>query len=325
MSTTPPLPVVPSGGNPNSLAARVSHLHAALQEATSDFRRLEIRDHARATAEAAKILEQPDIAVAATELIARAERAIAKANPPSKGGRGNKTVNPELTLSRQVLSDIRVTHSRIDDAFFEERVTEHHELGVPITRKTLRDGPCAPGMTLRSGRDEWWTPPHIIKAARHALGGEIHLDPASCAEANEAVQATRFFTKEIDGLSREWNGAVWMNPPFTAHVVGRFIGKLLSEPAVTSWCCLVNNGTETSWGQLLLRHAHVVSFPSSRIRFLGMDAASKEGTPLQGQMIGAHFRIAPAEGVTRFIEAFGPLGVVLPGGASTPQEMEELR
>ena len=196
---------------------------------------------------------------------------------------------------------------------------------MPITRKTLRDGPCAPGMTLRSGRDEWWTPPHIIKAARHALGGEIHLDPASCAEANETVQATRFFTREIDGLSREWNGAVWMNPPFTAHVVGRFIGKLLSEPAVTSWCCLVNNGTETSWGQLLLRHAHVVSFPSSRIRFLGMDAASKEGTPLQGQMIGAHFRIAPAEGVTRFIEAFGPLGVVLPGGASTPQEMEELR
>ena len=39
-----------------------------------------------------------------------------------------------------------------------------------------------------------------------------------------------------------------------------------------------------------------------------------------GQMIGASFRVAPADGIARFREAFSPLGVVLPGGASVARE-----
>lgn len=123
----------------------------------------------------------------------------------------------------------------------------------------------AKGMSLRSGRDEWWTPPHIIEAARHALGGRIDLDPASIDGANEVVQATRFFTRETDGLQEVWSGRLWLNPPFSVSVIGQFVSKLLTEPDVSAWVALTNNCTETRWGQKLLSHAHVVCFPGSRL------------------------------------------------------------
>lgn len=60
---------------------------------------------------------------------------------------------------------------------------------------------------------EHYTPENILEAAREVLGG-IDLDPASCEEANARVKAVRFFDQEDDGLSREWLGTIWLNPPF---------------------------------------------------------------------------------------------------------------
>ncbi len=62
--------------------------------------------------------------------------------------------------------------------------------------------------------NEWYTPEKYIEAAWEVMG-DIELDPASCAYANETVQATRYFTKEEDGLSQEWKArSVWLNPPY---------------------------------------------------------------------------------------------------------------
>lgn len=43
--------------------------------------------------------------------------------------------------------------------------------------------------------------------------GSIDLDPASTAEANAAVRAERFFTKEDNGLLEPWRGRIFLNPP----------------------------------------------------------------------------------------------------------------
>ena len=157
------------------LVANVSRLRANLAAASDNFQRLWIRDAARAVSFVAQERGFVDIAVAASELVARAERAVVKANPPERGGRG-KRCEHDSHLSGGALRQMRMLHSRLSDTEFEERVADHERLKVPITRKSLRDGPESPSMTLRSGRDEWWTPPHIIKTARHALG-EIDLDP----------------------------------------------------------------------------------------------------------------------------------------------------
>lgn len=61
-----------------------------------------------------------------------------------------------------------------------------------------------------SGNVEFFTPSPIIEAARLTLG-RIDLDPASSVIANEHVGATRFFTKEDDGLSLDWPEVVWFN------------------------------------------------------------------------------------------------------------------
>lgn len=87
--------------------------------------------------------------------------------------------------------------------------------------------------------NEWYTPPHIVERARAFFGGKIDLDPASCAKANEIVNAHTWFTftpspealaiEDAKGrklaIDREslaqlqaqafWTGNVWCNPPYS--------------------------------------------------------------------------------------------------------------
>jgi DNA N-6-adenine-methyltransferase (Dam) len=77
-----------------------------------------------------------------------------------------------------------------------------------------------PTSTVLQGKsNEWYTPSRYIEAARSVMGS-IDLDPASCELANRTVKAKRYFTKEDNGLSKEWYGNVWLNPPY-----GRMYGS----------------------------------------------------------------------------------------------------
>jgi ParB family chromosome partitioning protein len=135
-----------------------------------------------------------------------------------------------------------------------------------------------------SGENEWYTPSVIIGAAREVLGG-IALDPASCAEANEVVQADRYYDAETNGLMQPWVGTVWLNPPYSQPLIAQFVNKLLAErDNIKAAITLTNNGTETGYGQSLLALCDAVCFPDKRIKFTNGDGEST-GSPLQGQMI----------------------------------------
>ena len=84
-----------------------------------------------------------------------------------------------------------------------------------------------------SPNDEIYSASWLIKVATHLLGGTIDLDPASSVEANKVVGATKYYTQEDDGLSQHWEGAVWLNPPFSGKAL--FNHKLLTSPEVTKW------------------------------------------------------------------------------------------
>ena len=134
-----------------------------------------------------------------------------------------------------------------------------------------------------SGNNEWYTPDEFIEAARHVMG-RIDLDPASNAIANEHVKATTYYSIDDDGLTKEWSGKVWMNPPYEGKLIVQFIEKLNAEfvaGRVTEAVVLVNNATETKWFQALARHASAVCFPQSRIKF--WYPGKTEAAPLQGQ------------------------------------------
>ena len=65
----------------------------------------------------------------------------------------------------------------------------------------------------------WYTPAHIInKIKKDVFKNKPFLDPASCAEANKVIRANVFYTVDDDGLTKDWEHNVYVNPPF--HAIG---------------------------------------------------------------------------------------------------------
>jgi ParB family chromosome partitioning protein len=157
-----------------------------------------------------------------------------------------------------------------------------------------------------SGENEWYTPLDIIELARKTMGS-IDLDPASSEEANKIVNAKKYFTFKNNGLTKEWPGNVWMNPPFS--MIPEFTSKLVDEYTkgnIKQACVISLNGTETQWCQHIMQNCKVVCFPKGRIKFLDKDRKPHDGSPLQGNII-FYFGNNP----DKFEENFKELGTIL--------------
>lgn len=171
--------------------------------------------------------------------------------------------------------------------------------------KNVQDAMTKAHVSYNSGNNEWYTPENVIKIAREFMG-DIDLDPASSDIANEVVQATYYFTAEDDGLTKDWAGRVWMNPPYSGDLIGKFCEKLAQEYIdgnVTDAIILVNNATETAWFQDLALTAGAICFPRSRVKFWNPE--KETAAPLQGQAL-LYLGQYPHD----FCQAFRQLGVV---------------
>ena len=113
-------------------------------------------------------------------------------------------------------------------------------------------------------KDEWYTPAWIIECARNAFGGEIDLDPASCAEANRTVRARRYITPPDDGLRHEWTGNVWINPPFSAGKTAAFVDKVLVSDC--RWIILTMANVSSYWWQKIWNADAAVILLNPRIK-----------------------------------------------------------
>jgi len=159
---------------------------------------------------------------------------------------------------------------------------------------------------LQTGEMEWYTPSLYIEKARRVLG-QIDIDPASCDLAQEIVQARRFFTVDHDGLSREWRGAVWLNPPYNGKLIAAFAAKLLDQincGNVTSAIALTNAYTETSWFHNLARACNALCLTRGRIKF--ESPRGEKCAPTNGQCF---FYFGPD--VEPFLAEFGDIGIIL--------------
>jgi len=126
-----------------------------------------------------------------------------------------------------------------------------------------------------SGNTEWYTPPHIIRAARLTMGG-IDLDPASSEAANKRVGADHFFSEM--GLFWEWRGRVWMNHPFSRVGNKAWIEKLIEEYSagrVSEACCITFAATSEKWFQPLMQFPQC--YLSPRTQYMLPDGKVKKG------------------------------------------------
>ena len=137
--------------------AAVKSAYFALQQANDDFERLAIRDSARAAQAAAKILGLRDIQVQASEIVARAERAIVIANPPmpveesaAKAVAARNVVPREHDVDSNsnesteipavddsTIRKMRQAHA-MPDTKFEAVVQAAHDKQQPLTRRSLQ-------------------------------------------------------------------------------------------------------------------------------------------------------------------------------------------
>lgn len=142
------------------------------------------------------------------------------------------------------------------------------------------------------GTTEWYTPAWIIDLARRLMGG-IDLDPATSEQAQQTVQATRYYTESDDGYSKPWAGRVWLNPPFddTPRWVRR-LGAAYEDRDVSQAVLLVNSAPGYVWWEELYR-AYPVCLLRERVRFVRPDGTiggqAKKGTTI------AYFGPSPTE------------------------------
>lgn len=108
---------------------------------------------------------------------------------------------------------------------------------------------------------EWYTPREIFEA----LGIEFDLDP--CSPGKEIVSwipARKHLTVVEDGLSCDWNGRVWMNPPY-----GSETQKWLEHLSrFKNGIALTFARTDTKWFHEFVPFADAVCFIKGRVNFI---------------------------------------------------------
>lgn len=159
--------------------------------------------------------------------------------------------------------------------------------------------------SICTGKNEWYTPAEYVEAAREVMGG-IDLDPATCSFAQKTVQAGKFFTAESDGLTKDWKGRIWLNPPYAKPLIDNFVTKLVGEveaDRVEQAILLTHAHTDTGWFHRAVQSCSAICFTKGRVKFY--DENGVANSPPEG-----HSFLYFGRAVDRFTEVFSRFGFV---------------
>ena len=124
-----------------------------------------------------------------------------------------------------------------------------------------------------SKTDLWGTPQDLFDE----LDAEFHFDLDVCA-LPENAKCERYYTPEQDGLSQEWTGTCWCNPPY-----GRQIGKWVRKAAEsgTTVVMLLPARTDTKWFHDYILGKAEIRFLRGRLKFGGCN----NGAPFPSMVV----------------------------------------
>lgn len=132
-------------------------------------------------------------------------------------------------------------------------------------------------------KDEWLTPPWML-----ARLGEFDLDPCSPI-SRPWDTACEHYSMQDNGLSKPWNGRVWLNPPLESGAAKAWMARLAKHG---NGIALLPARTDTRlWADYVWRAARAVCFVIGRITFHhadGRKAARPIGTPIALIAYGPH-------------------------------------
>lgn len=131
--------------------------------------------------------------------------------------------------------------------------------------------------------DAWKTPPSVWRPLSEAVGG-FDLDPCTSSSADEiAVEEYH-----EHGTERQWTGAVWCNPPYSA--IGEWVDKAIREVGherAETVVMLLPARTDTQWFHRLFDASTAVCLREGRIQFYGEDGrASNAPMPVLFAVLG---------------------------------------
>lgn len=127
--------------------------------------------------------------------------------------------------------------------------------------------------------DEWYTPPHVFDA----MAATFDLDVSSPgAEIVYWIPARRVITAR--SLETEWNGFVWMNPPFGGR--NGLLPWLEKFAAHGNGVCLVPDRTSAPWWQQYAPRMDLILFVAPKLKFIGADGKPGK-SPAQGTCLMA--------------------------------------
>ncbi len=125
--------------------------------------------------------------------------------------------------------------------------------------------------------DEWYTPKHVFKA----LGCSFDMDVAGPGLSVTPWIPARVFIYR-DSLAQDWQGFVWMNPPFGAR--NGIVPWLEKFFAHGNGIALTPDRTSAPWWQRFAAKSDAILFISPKLKFIGADgipgASPAQGTSL---------------------------------------------
>lgn len=98
-------------------------------------------------------------------------------------------------------------------------------------------------LMFSSETDMWATPQKFFDRLNAFFKFELDV----CATP-ENSKCHNFFTETQDGLTQDWTGTVWMNPPY-GREIGKWVAKAYAESRLhgSTIVCLLQSRTDTKW------------------------------------------------------------------------------
>ena len=115
-----------------------------------------------------------------------------------------------------------------------------------------------------SATDEWETPQKLFDELNQKYKFEIDV----CATKENTKCIRRYYTKEDNGLTKDWTDRCWMNPPYGRNI--KYWVKKAYESARDNGAivvCLLPSRTDTAWWHNYVLPYGEVTFIRGRLKF----------------------------------------------------------